>query len=218
MARRGSALAVAVTVLCLASCAGDDDPATAPTLPPTAPPTTSRIPVTAEPTSPPPTTEAPTATTTPAQDLAAEVEADLLEAFRLGREASMDPFNAGKEQAALDRRLGMIAQSLSNSLADLRSKNYAIRPNPNVTASVVVESPPRFVGAESRVAEVQICEVNSWLLVEVGAGPNGTDAVVDPDVVSSRATIFMRNVDDVWRFEGSDLIEEWFGAEECASQ
>ena len=45
---------------------------------------------------------------------------------------------------------------------------------------------------QSDVAEVQICEVNSWILVEVGAGPNGTDAIVNPDVIASRSTVFLR--------------------------
>jgi hypothetical protein len=147
--------------------------------------------------------------------LAAQVEADLLEAFRLGREASQDPFNAEKEQAALDRRLGVIADNLSATLADYRAKNYAIRPNEDVPASVTVEGDPVFLGPNNEVAEVQICEVNSWILVEVGAGPNGTDAVVNPDVVAARSTVFMRNVDGAWLFEGGNEVGRWEGAAEC---
>ena len=36
--------------------------------------------------------------------------------------------------------------------------------------------PAVLLGPDSDVAEVQVCEVDSWILVEVGAGPNGTDA------------------------------------------
>jgi hypothetical protein len=162
-------------------------------------------------------TDAPTTTIDPGETLAAEVEADLLEAFQFGRDASQDPFNATKEQAALDRCLGSIADGLAASLADFRARNYAIRPNRETPASVAVESSARLLGVDGDVAEVQICEVNSWVLVEIGAGPNGTDAIVNPDVIASRAAISMRQVDGIWLFEGSNLIDEWEGATECAA-
>ena len=50
---------------------------------------------------------------------------------RLGREASQDPFNADKEAAALDRRLGVVRENFAAKLADYRTRNYAIRPNPD---------------------------------------------------------------------------------------
>jgi len=217
MSPRGSLLAAAMVTSLLAACSsgGDASPETTTTTP-TVTATTEAEPTT---TDAPTTTEAPTTTTIDAaQVLAAEVEADLLEAFRLGREASQDPFNASKEQAALERRLGAIADGLQGSLAEFRERNYAIRPNYITPASVVVESAPRFLGSDGEVAQVQICEVNSWILVEIGAGPNGTDAIVNPDVVASRATIFMRDVDGIWLFEGSSLIEEWEGVAECVAE
>ncbi len=106
---RNVLVALALAGGALVACSNDDaspsptsaaDPVVAPVTDPTVAPTT------------PSTTSAPTTTLDPAAQLAAEVEADLLEAFRLGREASQDPFNAEKEQAALDRRLGVIADNL----------------------------------------------------------------------------------------------------------
>ena len=96
----------------------------------------------------------------------------------------MDPFDAEKEAAALDRRLGVIRDNLARHAGRLPRTNYAIRENADDPASITVEVPPVLVVEGGDVAEMQICEVDSWILVEVGAGPNGADAIVNPDVAS----------------------------------
>jgi hypothetical protein len=161
------------------------------------------------------TTQAPTTTIDPAETLAAEVEADFREADRLGREASMDPFDAAKEAAALERRLGVIAENFASKLAEWRNLNYALRENPDVPASITVEVPATLVLEGGDVAEMQICEVNPWLIVELGAGPNGSEAVVNAEISASRAAVFMRLVDGTWILEGANQIAVWEGATEC---
>jgi hypothetical protein len=215
MARKGSVLVLASAMLTLAACSSDGDatPATTPTTPATVATTT----VASTTTSTAPTTQAPTTTIDPAVALAAEVEADFREADRLGREASMDPFDAEKEAAALERRLGVIAENLAARLAEWRDLNYALRENPDVPASITVETPATLVLEGGDVAEMQICEVDSWVIVEVGAGPNGSEAIVNDDVVASRATVFLRSVDGIWRYEGGNVIEEWEGETACGS-
>jgi hypothetical protein len=209
--RVGVVLAMVILVACST---GDAAPAATQSSTPTTLPTEA---TSTTPSSTAATTTTSTSPTTEVEDRAAAVEADLLEAFRLGDEALQDPSDEQAEAAALDRRLGFIAERFAQTLAEYRTKNYAIRPNVDVPESVTVELPPTFLGADGEVAEVQICEINSWILVEVGAGPNGTDAVVNPDVIATRAMIFMRLIDGTWRFEGSNLIQEWFGADECAT-
>jgi hypothetical protein len=211
MARKGGALILASAVLTLAACSDSDGDASLSTVPATVAPTTAAPTTTSAPT----TTQAPTTTIDPAVALAAEVEADFREADRLGREASMDPFDAEKEAAALDRRLGVIAETFASKLADWRDKNYALRENPDVPASITVEIPATLVLEGGDVAEMQICEVDSWVVVEVGAGPNGTEAIVNDEVVSYRTTIFMREGDGIWRIEGGNETARWEGAAEC---
>lgn len=217
MARKGSVLVLASAVLTLAACSSDDD-ASPSTTPESVATTSTAAPTTSTSTTAPPTTQATTTTIDPAQTLAAQVEADLLEAFRLGREAWQDPFNREKEQAALNRRLGVVRDNLANSLEEYRTRNYALRPNEVVPASVTVEGAPEFPGASGEVAQVQVCEVNSWILVEVGAGPSGIDAIVNQDVIVTRSDIFMRNVGGVWKFEGGNEIREWLGLDECPAE
>ena len=192
MTRAGNVLASAVGALGVASllaagCSSSDAAPATTVVEPTVVETTSPPPATDPPTSDAPSTDpgttiTPSTTVDPAAALAAEVEADFLEADRLGREASMDPFDPEKEAAALDRRLGVIRDNLAATLADYRANNYAIRENPTTPPSITVEVPPALVVEGGDVAEMQICEVDSWVLVEVGAGPNGGDAIVNPEL------------------------------------
>jgi ABC-type transport system substrate-binding protein len=213
MRRRGIVLAMAIAgTLAACSSSGDADPA------PTTDPSTTVAVSEPEPTTTtaaPTTTVAPTTTLDPAESLAAEVEADLLEADRLENEASKEPFDSEKERVALERRVGFAAEALRSKLEDYRRRNVAIRENPEVAPVVAIEVQAELAPAAGDVAEVQVCEVNSWILVEVGAGPNGTDAVVNSDVVASRGIVILRRVDDVWRVEGGRQIGEWAGASEC---
>jgi hypothetical protein len=83
---------------------------------------------------------------------------------------------------------------------------------------VTVEGQPVFLGSNNEVAQVQICEVDSWIVVEVGAGPAGADAIVSPDVVAYRSSVFMRNVEGTWLFEGGNEIGRWQGGTECPDE
>jgi hypothetical protein len=213
MARKGGVLAVAAAMLLLAACSGSDGDAAPSTTPaPVATTVATPAPTTAN---APSTTQAPTTTIDPAQTLAAEVEADFREAIRLGDEALQEPFDAARAAAALDRRLGVVRENFAERLARYRTENLAIRQNETVPATIVVEQPARRIPPSDDVIEMQVCEVDSWIVVEVGAGPNGTDAVVNPDVVAYRAQIFMRNVDGIWRYEGGNDLASWEGVASC---
>ena len=94
----------------------------------------------------------------------------------LGRGASQDPFNAEKEQAALDRRLGVIPENPSATLADYRARNYAIRADGT-------SSRPRGDGSKGRRRSSarttgrrrgSVCEVNSWIWSRWERDPVGT--------------------------------------------
>jgi hypothetical protein len=223
MARWGSVVAVgALTLLAACSSSGDAEPtdttAFIPSVASTTEPTTTTTiaPTTIAPTTIAPTTTPPPPTTIdPDVALAQEVEADLLEADRLENEASQEPFDTERERAALERRLGFAADSLRQKLQSYRERGVAIRPNPQVPASLTVEVPAQLVVEGGDVATVQVCEVNSWILVEVGAGPDGSDAIVNPDVVTSRSTVFLRNENGVWKVEGGNEIAAWEGLDRC---
>lgn len=208
-------MVVALASLLLAACATSDGDVAETTSVVSTVPSATDAPTTVPSTDAPPTTAAPTTTIDPAEDLAAQVEADLLEADRLANEALQDPFDAEMEAAALERRTGFLENLLRETLAEYRRLNRALRPNPDVPATVEVEVPAELVLEGGDVAELQVCEVNSWILVEVGAGPSGSDAIVDPNVVAFRTLALMRNVDGTWLVEGGTILGQWEEATEC---
>lgn len=217
MARKGSVLVLASAMLTLAACSSDGDatPSTIPgssadpVAPTTAAPATTLASL---------TTQAPTTTIDPAVALAAQVEADFREADRLASEALQDPNNAEKEAAALDRRTGALADQLRETLAEFRQSDRAWRPNDLVPASLEVEVPAALVVDGADVAELVSCELNSWVVVEVGAGPDGTDAIVDSSVVAFRNSVLLRDVDGIWLVEGGTTLGRWEGADGCPAE
>ena len=46
-------------------------------------------------------------------------------------------------------------------------------------AATIIEVPPTLIEPSDDLSEVQVCEVDSWIVVEPGAGPDGTDAIVN---------------------------------------
>ena len=127
----------------------------------------------------------------------------------------MNPFDQAAEDAAMRLRVGFARANLEKQLADWRDRNYAIRVNPEIPPSVTVEVPARLVREGEDLAEVQVCEVDSWTLVEVGAGPDGSDAIVSPDVLTYRTAFLLRLVEGRWKIEGGDEIARWEGARSC---
>jgi hypothetical protein len=219
MSRAGNVLASAVgalgVVALLAASCSSDEAAPATTVEATAAETTPPPPATDPPATDPATTIAPTTTLDPAATLAAEVEADLLEAFRLLNIGLQDPTNDEKRAAALDRFVGANREFIMDRFEEFRANGYAIRQSPSIEPVISIEVSAQLVKPSTDLVRVQICDVDSWITVEVGAGPNGTDAVVDPTLTAYRTTFFMRLVDDVWKVEGGEQVGEWQGAETC---
>jgi hypothetical protein len=115
----------------------------------------------------------------------------------------------------LDRRTGFAREALQTKLEEYRERNFAIRPSPSVEASVTVEVPAVLAAEGGGVAQIQTCEIDSWIVVEVGAGPNGLDAVVEPTLYAYRTTVFLRSVGGAWRLEGGSELGRWIGVTEC---
>jgi len=222
MSPRASLVAVALVMSLLAACSsgGDASPettATTPTVTTEADPTTTVAPT---------TTEAPTTTTTTTIDsttdaarvLAAEVEADFLETIRLTDEAFRDPANDEKVAAALAGYTAANRDFIQERLETFRSMNWVSTPNPSVAANVIIEEPARLIPPSSDVVKMQVCEIDSSVVMEPGAGPNGTDAIVDAELYTYRSVFFLRLVDGRWLAEGSDELGSWTGVQTCPDE
>ncbi len=216
MTRAGNVLvttvgAVGVVALLAGGCSSDEAIPATTIAEPTVVETLSPSPTT----DPPPTTAAPTTTLDPATALAQQVEADLLEAFRLLNVGLQDPTDDGKRTAALERFIGANRDFVDDRFDEFVSKGYAIRQNSTIQPVILIESPAELVAPSTDLARIQVCDVDSWITVEPGAGASGSDAVVDPDVIAYRTVFFMRDVDGVWKVEGGEQLGEWPGVEIC---
>jgi hypothetical protein len=211
-----TAVVVALAVASLAGCADntDSEPVGTGTVAGTTPDTTGPPPTT----SPPPTSDAPTTTLDEATQLAAQVEADLLEAFRLTDLAFLDPSDADATAAALEGHIGANRKFVAERLETFKKNGWAARLNPDVEPGFLIEVPAALVAPSVDVAELQACEVDSWVVVEPGAGPNGGEAVVDSNVYTYRSIFFLRLVDGRWRVEGSDQLGTWTGLGSCPAE
>ena len=215
MSRRGHALvllALAFPIATAACSSGSDSTATT-TVTGTVAPTTE--PTTTEATTTSSTTEAPTTSIDPAEAFAAEVEADFLETFQLTDEAIQDPTNDAKVAAALEGYIEGNLIVITTQLEELRQNNWVARQNPDIPAGVTIETRARPNGTESDEAVLQACEVSSWIVVEPGAGQDGSDLIVDPDVSSYRSLYVLRLVDGRWRIVGSESLGTWAGVAGC---
>jgi hypothetical protein len=222
-ARRSVAIVVAAGLVA-GGCSGggsEADP-TDPTAPPTSATTDTAVTTSTRPdTTAAATTAAstlPPTTLDPAAQLAAEVEADFREANDLLNAALMDPTDDVKVQAALDARTRFAREFIATEIERYRQGNLAIRPNESVEARITIEKPAELIPPSSDVVRLQRCEINPWIVVEVGAGPQGSDALVDDDVAAYRGTIFLRLIDGRWRVEGGNQLGEWIGATECPAE
>jgi hypothetical protein len=211
MARKGGALILASAVLTLAACSGSDGDASLSTVPVTVAPTTAAPTTTSAPT----TTEAPTTTIDPAVALAAEVEADFRETIRLTSVALQEPTNEAKVAAALEGYIEANRVFMEERFDEFRTNGWVVRENPDVAADLIIEEPARLIPPSSDVVEVQVCEIDPWVVVEPGAGPNGTDAIVDDALYTYRSIFFLRLIDGRWRAEGSRELGRWTGLETC---
>jgi hypothetical protein len=203
-----------VASVALAACADDTDaePVGTGTVPGSTPPTSS------PPTTAAPTTDAPTTTLDEAAQLAAEVEADLRETFRLTDEAFFDPTNDVTVAAALEGHIATSRELLAQRLQTFRTDGWVTRENPAVAAGIIVETPATLLEPSEDVARVQVCEIDPWIVVEPGAGPNGGDAIVDSNIYAYRSILFVRRIDDRWRIEGADQLGEWTGLGSCPAE
>jgi len=180
MRRRGIVLTL-VAVGTLAGCSSGGDASPAPTTSaPTIVATTDPAPPT---TAAPTTTDAPTTTVDPAVALAAEVEADYRETLGLTNDAFQEPTDDAAGLAAIDGYVGDAQTFVMERLDEFRSNNWAATPNPSVQADLLAEKPAQRVAAETDLVEMQVCEVDPWIVVERGAGPNGSDVIVDAEMI-----------------------------------
>ncbi len=206
----GALVCVVVVGLLAAGCSSDEAAPATTIVEPATVETTSPPPTINPPTTEPTTTLAPTTTLDPTAALAAQVEADFLEADRLGARGVQDPFNAEKEDAALDRRLGVHRRQLQrNRLLDYRSSQSCDPPERGHPRIGHGRGARCSVGADTMSPRSRSAKLTRGFSSRSAPARTARTQSSIPDVVSYRLDFFLRNVDGVWKVEGGNEIARW---------
>jgi hypothetical protein len=213
----------ALLILSAVASACSGNKTAAPTIPPATTPDTVTTAAETSITSAPPSTE-PTTTVAPSTTIdeaaiLAEAEAAYLEAFKIGKEALRNPLNPANEERIKERftdaNLALVLENLRLTI----DGNYISRENETNPSFAVIVKPAEFIDpADPTLAIVEVCEFNSDKLYEVGAAPDGSDALVRDDPVSIILAVRLQLVDGAWKSKSGGVGQELKGeAEQCSS-
>jgi hypothetical protein len=169
------------------------------------------------------TTVAPTTTTAPTttlDPLAAE-EAAVSEAAEQARLARSNAFMNLDDPAAvvaLEQYYVLDGSALAEvqlGIQDLAESGWSVRQNPTVPETLTVEQITFDNVSAPTTAELVVCIVDSAVIYEPGAAPDGTEAIVDDSVVARRSVYEMVKDGEVWKLRDVVRGESWDGLAEC---
>lgn len=236
---------VAASLLIATACSGDDDAASTTTVqvtttvapttsapPTTAPettsvPTTVAAPTTAEPTtvpstSPPESTSPETTTTTLPEGVPPRVtfpddddKQAVVDAFYAYsdamRAASADPSDTALREGVRATVGNPFAERVETFLDELIANGEAIVSVPITHTDIY---PPSLIVVDD-IAAFDACAIDGDIRVEVGAGDDGEDLVVDDSVNAADLSYSLALVDGAWVVNGLQRFGFWEGQEQC---
>lgn len=127
----------------------------------------------------------------------------------------MDPTDPARTAAALAYTAEPFTPVTDQFIAGFRDAGQRILPDTTVEPRLMIESGPSPVINTSDVVEITVCEINPWVVVETGTGPNATDTIIDDEVYAYRYDVQLRLVDGVWRTIQNSVGPSWEGVTEC---
>lgn len=216
-AMRQRAIAIVVVVascLLLAACNSSGSDSDASTTTTTIAPPPTAVATTTEP--PASSTEAPTTTINTEAQLAAAEQA-YLDAFDAYIAAARDPSNP-ELRAEIERLYtGPNLESTVSRLDRFVERGITSREQPGSPSFAVVQEGPSFSESGDELIELIACEVDAERLVEIGAAPDGGDALVSDEVVVERILVRSRLIDGVWKSESGELLDDLSSPDECSA-
>lgn len=162
------------------------------------------------------TTVAPTTTLDEAA-LLAEAEAAYLEAFEVGKEVIRNPDNPDNDELLREHFTdGNLEKALENLRLTIEGNFVSERNSANPSFVEIIE-PAEFLDESQTTAVMTVCEFNSDKLYEIGAAPDGTDALVRDDPVSFLFVTRMELIDGQWKSKTGGEADEIRSEEEQCS-
>jgi hypothetical protein len=225
-----------VTISCLlaacalVACSGDDDTADPTTTatsalattiaeaPTVATPTTATAPsstavatTTSVPTTAPiPTTAAAPTSTGPldeAEAIAAIIEA-AQGAWRTGVDVLLDPWSDERLAALAEFRTASQAAAVAEVVHQMRSDNRMAVENPEMPVRIAVDPMSVVIDLEDGLGTVDACQVDSLVEIQVAGNPDGTDRVLDDDVVHRIVRYELALEADRWLVSAASEVSE----------
>jgi hypothetical protein len=219
-------LAGLFVVVALSACTDDDaasSTTSAPATPvfsePTASTITTSLTTAAPPTiAEPSTTVAPTMTTDSSAATRAAVAAAIVQ-NRQDYEYALQNYDAPDALDVVARTTAANSPSWDLTLKNmgtLRTNGWKSTPNPTVPSVAIVEGDAELLdGPPATRAQVTICTIDSDIVIEPGGAPDGSDTVVNDEVVARRTRVTMVLEEGAWKaYEGTGL-GSWTGQATC---
>ncbi len=108
-------------------------------------------------------------------------------------------------------RLTGVVEILDNQIA----LGQVARPHPELQPRVEVVGAVRFIDDELTFADLIVCEFNPEAEVEVGAAPDGSDALVRDDVFTVKNVQEFKLIEGRWVLTAGDAISAVVGDVGC---
>jgi ABC-type transport system substrate-binding protein len=174
-------------------------------------------------TSPSTTTTTTTVEPTTTLDPVAAEEAAVSEAAeqaRLARSDALINFDDPAVLAALEQYyvVGPALDEVNESIEVLRTEGWRAREHPTIPEGLTVEEITFIDGPPPTRAEVVVCILDSGVIYEPAAAPDGGDVIVNDQVVAARTTYEMIKVEGGWKLRSLVGGEEFEGVTECPAE
>ena len=212
---RGVVIVVASCLL-LAACGGSDsDSETATTSTTAGSSPTTVADTTSTTTESPVGTTGVTNTTLDADAQLAAAEQAYLDAFDAYIAAARDPANPDLRANIEALYTGPNLEFTISQLDSFVEQNWVARPGEEPSRTMILES-PQFLPDRVDLVELVACEIDAEVFVELGAAPDGSDALVTDETVVRRIVVRVRSIDESWKSDSGEVIAELSTPEDCA--
>jgi hypothetical protein len=147
--------------------------------------------------------------------VAADVAAGATRAWSLLNEARLDPGDAAKRGAAVAAYTGKSQDTVTELLSQYGVTGQVSRTDDAAPATLVPYPDTVTLSADGREATIEVCEVDSNILVQPGMADDGGDVIVDDESATLELKLTLRLVDGEWLEADGEILDREVGATTC---
>ncbi|MDJ0771391.1 MAG: hypothetical protein QNJ12_21575 [Ilumatobacter sp.] len=128
--------------------------------------------------------------------------------FEIYNAALNDPFDDDKVAALETVFTARLVEGWTNIIEDYRANDFRSLPNPDMPARYDVDVNSVEVNLSNGTGGVQVCHLNTFVKVEVGGNPDGTDRIVDDDVTERVEQLELVREGTTWKVNRASLPDD----------